>query len=135
LQTSGNPLGQWISNISAFVQPAFACSLPAHPERCVLGNLGRNSVYGPGFTNLDLSLAKNTKITEKINFQFRVDAFDLANHPNYGQPGPQGGGSLAVVLPATGAIPSTFSGITSTRFPTGDSGSSRQLQLALKLQF
>jgi Carboxypeptidase regulatory-like domain len=135
LQTSGNPLGQWISNINAFVQPAFACSQPAHPESCVLGNLGRNSVYGPGFANVDMSLAKNTKITEKMNFQFRVDAFDLLNHPNYGQPGPQSGGSLVAVLPATGAIPSTFSAISSTRFPTGDSGSSRQLQMALKLQF
>lgn len=135
LQTSGNPLGQWISNLNAFVQPAFACSRPLHPESCVLGNLGRNSVYGPGFTTVDLSLAKNTKITEKMNFQFRVDAFDVLNHPNYGQPGPQSGGSLVAVLPATGTIPSTFSTINSTRFPTGDSGSSRQLQMALKLQF
>ncbi|HVG92542.1 MAG TPA: hypothetical protein VNB54_13700, partial [Alphaproteobacteria bacterium] len=87
------------------------------------------------FTNMDLTLAKNTKITERMNFQFRVDAFDLFNHPNYGQPGPQSGGSLAVSYPSTGAIPSTFSTISSTRFPTGDSGSSRQLQLALKLQF
>jgi hypothetical protein len=134
LQTSGNPLGQWISNTNAFVQPAFACS-NTHPESCVLGNLGRNSVYGPGFTNLDLTVAKNTKVTEKINFQFRVDAFDIFNHPNYGQPGPQSGGSLVAVLPATGGVPSTFSTISSTRFPTGDSGSSRQLQMALKLQF
>jgi hypothetical protein len=134
LQTSGNPLGQWISNTNAFVQPAFACS-NAHPEGCVLGNLGRNSVYGPGFTNMDLSLAKNTKINERLNCQLRVDAFDVLNHPNYGQPGPQSGGSLAAVLPATGGVPATFSTISSTRFPTGDSGSSRQLQFAVKLQF
>ena len=43
--------------------------------------------YGPGFADADLSLVKNTKITEKMNVQFRVDAFDLLNHPNYGQPG------------------------------------------------
>ena len=136
VQTSGNPLGQWISNPGVFVQPASACSLPTHPESCVFGNLRRNSVYGPGFTNVDFSLAKNTKLHgEKLNLQLRVDAFDLLNHPNYGQPGPQSGGSLVAVLPATGGVPSTFSTIGTTRFPTGDSGSSRQLQMALKLQF
>ena len=90
-----------------------------------LGNVARNSVYGPGFANVDLSLVKNTKITERINFQIRGDAFDILNHPNYGQPG-------RTLNALTGA--SLFT-ITSTRFPPGDSGSSRQLQLAAKLQF
>ncbi|HKV92669.1 MAG TPA: TonB-dependent receptor [Candidatus Angelobacter sp.] len=136
LQTSGNPLGQWISNPGVIQLPAAACSITAVPPRpCVLGNLGRNSVYGPGFTNLDLSLAKNTKLSERLNMQLRVDAFDALNHPNYGQPGPQSGGSLVAVLPSSGTVPATFSTISSTRFPNGDSGSSRQLQFALKLQF
>jgi hypothetical protein len=129
--TTGNPLGRWIANPGVFSAPGNN-----------FGNLGRNAVYGPGFTNVDLGLAKNTKLTERMTLQFRVDAFDLLNHPNYGQPGPQGGGILASVLtpgvqgpPPTGNQFTTFSTISSTRFPTGDSGSSRQLQLALKLQF
>lgn len=138
VQVSGNPLGQWISNPDVFVSP--------QPKN-VFGNLRRNSVYGPGFTNLDLTLAKNTKLTEKLNLQFRVDAFDLLNHPNYGQPGQSGGILAASLAPGTPGSPgpppvaptgnqfTTFSTINSTRFPTGDSGSSRQLQLALKLQF
>ncbi len=139
VHVSGNALGQWISNPEVFVFPQ-----PAN----TFGNLRRNSVYGPGFTNMDLSLVKNTKLTEKLNAQLRLDAFDLFNHPNYGQPGPQSGGSLvAVLVPGTPGSPgppviqptgnqfTTFSTIGSTRFPTGDSGSSRQLQLALKLQF
>jgi hypothetical protein len=125
LQVSGNALGQWIANPSVF--------LPA--ATTALGNVRRNSLYGPGFTNLDFTVAKNTKLTEKMNLQLRMDAFDSLNHPNYGQPGPQSGGSLVVVVPSSATIPSTFSTITSTRFPTGDSGSSRQLQMALKLQF
>jgi hypothetical protein len=86
------------------------------------GNLGRNTVIGPGFSNLDFALIKNTKITERVNIQFRADAFDLFNQANFGQPG-------ATVGTAS------FGLINSTRFPTGDSGSSRQLQLALKLRF
>jgi hypothetical protein len=139
LQTSGNPLGPWISNPGVFVQQAGNCSLTGttpHPEACVLGNLRRNSVYGPGFANLDLSLVKNTKLVgEKMNLQLRVDAFDALNHPNYGQPGPQSGGSLVATVPQSGAVPASFSTISSTRFPNGDSGSSRQLQFAVKLQF
>jgi hypothetical protein len=131
LQISGNPLGQWILNPQVLSAPGNN-----------FGNLGRNSVVGPRFTNMDFSLAKNTKLTERMNLQFRCDAFNLFNHPNYGQPGPQGGGFLAANLipgtvgpPPTGNQFSTFSTITSTRFPNGDSGSARQLQLALKLSF
>jgi hypothetical protein len=124
VQISGNP-AQWITNA------ATAFSVPAANS---FGNLGRNAFYGPGFTNVDLALIKNTKITERVNVQFRADAFDLFNHPNFGNPG---GANGFVVLPATlnPTTLATFTSITSTRFPTADSGSSRQLQLALKLQF
>jgi hypothetical protein len=86
------------------------------------GNLRRNAFVGPGFQNIDFSILKTTKLTERFNTQFRFEAFDLFNHPNLGQPGATAG--------AAG-----FGTITSTRFPSGDSGSSRQLQLALKLIF
>ena len=123
VQISGNP-AQWITNAGS------ALAIPTNS----FGNLGRNALYGPGFTNFDLALIKNTKITERFNVQFRADAFDLFNHPNFGQPVPTAPTGV-VVLPASAAALSTFSTITSTRFPTADSGSSRQLQLALKLQF
>jgi hypothetical protein len=127
VQVSGNPTGQWIVN------PGAVFSLPAAGK---LGNLGRNTVYGPGFTDVDLALIKNTKITERLNLQFRVDAFDLLNHPNFGQPGPlAANGASIITISPTGVVPATFSTIASTRFPTADSGSSRQLQLALKLRF
>jgi len=94
------------------------------------GSLGRNVVIGPGFTNVDFSVIKNTKITESLRVQFRAEFFDLFNHANFGQP-VQPGQANAVALPAS----TTFGVIQSTRFPTGDSGSSRQVQLALKLIF
>ena len=86
------------------------------------GNLGRNLIIGPGFNNTDFSVIKNTKIGEKFRTQFRAEFFDLFNHANFGQPG------NVVGTPAFGRI-------TNTRFPTGESGSSRQVQFAFKLIF
>src|SRR5262249_51230492 len=85
------------------------------------GNLGRNVVIGPGFSNTDFSVLKTTKLTESVRVQFRAEMFDVFNHANFGQPG------------RIAAVNSTsFGVITNTRFATGDSGSSRQIQFALK---
>lgn len=89
------------------------------------GDMIRNSVIGPDFKNLDMSLAKTTKITERLNLELRAEAFDLPNHPNFGNPN----------LTATTSAGNTFGVISSTRFPNGDSGSARQLQFAAKLTF
>ncbi|MGE5323835.1 MAG: hypothetical protein ACM3SW_13285, partial [Actinomycetota bacterium] len=130
IKVSGNPLGQWIvpTGVDALGNPSFDNTFQIPTD--TLGNLGRNSIYGPGFADADLSLVKNTKVTEKMNLQFRVDAFDVLNHPNYGQPSR----ILSRVTGTPKQIGSLFT-INSTRFTTGDSGSSRQLQMALKLQF
>jgi hypothetical protein len=152
IQTSGNPLGQWISNPGVLSVPCTLTTTSAtKTPTCTagtlqFGNLGRNQLYGPGFSNVDLGLAKNTKITEKLTLQLRADAFDVLNHPNYGQPGASGGflaASLQPLVPVTGnpALSNpgnqfgAFSTISSTRFPAGDSGSSRQLQFAVKVMF
>ncbi len=92
------------------------------------GNLGRNVVIGPGFTNVDFALVKNTKITERLTWQIRADAFDLLNQANFTQPALSGAYPL-VANTTVGVITG------GTRFPAGDSGSSRQLQLAMKLIF
>jgi len=84
------------------------------------GSLGRNVVIGPGFNNTDFAIIKNTKVNETVRVQFRAEFFDLFNHANFGAPG------TVVGTPSFGQI-------TSTRFPTGESGSSRQIQFALKV--
>jgi hypothetical protein len=86
------------------------------------GSLGRNVVIGPGFNNTDFSVIKRTKLTESQLIEFRWEVFDLFNHANFGQPGR--------VVGTT-----NFGQITNTRFGTGDSGSSRQMQFALKYKF
>jgi hypothetical protein len=98
--------------------------LATAPGTLHFGNLGRNAIIGPGFNNVDFSLIKKTKITERFSHEMRFEAFDLFNHPNFGQPGR---------LAQAGST--TFGVINSTRFATGDSGSSRQLQFAMKLLF
>jgi hypothetical protein len=98
------------------------------------GNLGRNAIYGPGFYNLDFALVKNTKLTERLTWQIRADAFDLLNQKNFTQPvsSVPSSQTFGSVVPAS----STFGLITGgTRFPAGDSGSSRQIQVAMKLIF
>jgi carboxypeptidase family protein/TonB-dependent receptor-like protein len=93
-----------------------------------LGNLGRNVVIGPGFNNWDFALVKTTKITERVSWQIRADAFDVLNHANFTQPTQNGAYPLAA---------NTLVGIITggTRFPAGDGGTSRQIQLAMKLLF
>jgi len=88
------------------------------------GNLQRNSVIGPNFQNLDFSITKVTKIAERLSFEFRVEAFDILNRPNFGNP------NLSAQVGSA-----SFGVINSTRFPTGDSGSARQLQFGGKLIF
>jgi hypothetical protein len=54
-----------------------------------LGNLGRGTVCGPGYCNLDAAIFKNTRvrrISEVFNVPFRAEFFNLPNHPNWGQP-------------------------------------------------
>jgi hypothetical protein len=93
------------------------------------GNLGRNAVTGPGFEDEDIALVKNTAITERVNLQIRCDAFDMLNHANFTNP------STAITVGP--ALTATTQGLITggTRFTSGDFGSSRQLQLAMKLQF
>jgi hypothetical protein len=86
------------------------------------GNLGRNVVIGPAFHNTDVSVIKNVTVAQRYRLQFRADIFDVFNHPNFGPPG------NVVESP-------TFGKISRTRLPTGEAGSSRQIQLAVKLSF
>ena len=84
------------------------------------GNLGRNVIIGPTFNNTDFSIIKNTKLGETSRLQMRAEIFDVFNHANFGQPGNVAGSP-------------SFGRITNTRFPTGESGSSRQIQFGLRL--
>jgi hypothetical protein len=63
-------------NTGAFVFPAFG----------TFGNAGRNILDGPGYQNVNASLLKNTRLSESVNLQLRLEAFNLFNHPNFNLP-------------------------------------------------
>ncbi len=100
-------------------------ALPVSPSGVFhFGNLPRNAVVGPGFSDTDLSLIKNVTLNGTSRLQFRVEVFNLFNVSNLGQPG-----RIATVGSTA------FGVITNTRFATGDSGSARQVQFAAKFMF
>ncbi|MGH9356682.1 MAG: carboxypeptidase regulatory-like domain-containing protein, partial [Terriglobia bacterium] len=89
------------------------------------GNLGRNTLVGPGLSNLDFSLIKNTPlrtISENLNLQFRAEFFNVLNHANFASPTD----NLAI-FDQIGNPLSSAGLITFTQTP------SREIQFALKL--
>lgn len=102
----------------------------ATPGTCanLVGNAGRNSVVGPGLVNFDFSLFKNNsikKISELFNAQFRMEVFNIFNHPNFGS-----FVSTTNQLFDVNGNPVAGAGALTTQGTT-----SRQIQFALKLVF
>ena len=122
---------QWFNNSVCDPRIAGSCTsssvfaLPVSASGVThFGNLPRNAIVGPGFSDTDLSLIKNVKLAASARVQLRVEVFNLFNVANLGQPG------------RTAIVGSTaFGVVTNTRFSTGDSGSSRQVQFAAKVLF
>lgn len=94
-----------------------------------VGNLGRNTLVGPGYVDTDFGVLKSTRITERFNLQFRAELFNIFNHPNFGVPNETAfnAGSFTTNFAAT---PNATAGqITSII------GNARQTQFSLKLIF
>ncbi|HEV2500846.1 MAG TPA: carboxypeptidase-like regulatory domain-containing protein [Terriglobia bacterium] len=91
------------------------------PPNGTYGNLGRDTLIGPGLATLDLSLMKNTQITEALGLQFRAEFFNILNRPNFNTP------NLIAFTSAAG-IPSASAGVI-----TSTSTTAREIQFGLKL--
>jgi hypothetical protein len=76
----------WI-NSEAFSRPASA----------TLGDLGRNTLTGPGLYNLDVSLVKTQALGETSEIQLRAEFFNVLNHPNFGLPNSALGAALGTI--------------------------------------
>lgn len=100
----------------------FDASAFALPEPGFYGNLGRNTLIGPGLASTDTSLNRTFWLRERISLQFRAEFFNVFNRPNFAIP------SQRTVFSSTGRVGSAGR-ITSTL------SSSRQIQFGLKLSF
>jgi hypothetical protein len=89
-----------------------------NPPLYQFGNVSRNSMYGPGVMQWDSSLMKNFPVHNEQQLQFRFEAFNAANHPNFG-------------LPSASFGSTTFSQISTL----AQASSNRELQLSLKFVF
>jgi hypothetical protein len=56
------------------------------PPQGAQGNTGRNSFAGPGMWQLDVALQRQFRVSERLALQFRMEAFNLTNHPNFANP-------------------------------------------------
>ncbi len=91
LYPSKRSIHQWF-NPAAFSTPA----------PYTFGNSQRNMMFGPGFSEWDAGFLKNIKLTERVNFQFRAEGFDVLNRSNFNLP------TANISTPATvGTISST----------------------------
>jgi hypothetical protein len=96
------------------------------------GTAGYNNIRGPGLQDVDFSLIKQVKIGERNSVEFRADALNILNHPNFTNPSASYGGSTGtgITQGTTGVITSTVN----STVPTA-TGGPRQLQLGLRYAF
>jgi hypothetical protein len=92
--------------------PQLATSVYVRP-----GNVGRNPIFGPGQFTVDVGLFKDFALTERIKLQFRAQAYNIANHPQFSPPD-------------TNILDSNFGRITSTLLDT-----ERQIEFAARVTF
>jgi hypothetical protein len=93
-----------------------------------LGNVPRHSIRGPGFFNFDFAILKNTKVSEKLDIQFRSEIFNATNTPNFQIP------ESFTLYTGTATNPSPLRNPNVGRF-LNTVNSSRQIQFGLKFIF
>lgn len=98
----------------------------ANPAPGTFGNVRRNSLVGPGYANVDLSLGKEFSLMEKLRLEVRADAYNAFNHINYGNPNANVGYS-------GGGLGDTTAGTITG--PAGGNGNMRIMQLGARFIF
>ncbi|MEA2261621.1 MAG: hypothetical protein QOJ51_4446, partial [Acidobacteriaceae bacterium] len=122
---------QWF-NPSAFSAPLSTLSSSGAITGGAVGNLGRDTLVGPGLKELDLALLKNTQLREGVNLQFRSEFFNVLNHTNFTTPNAVTYTSAPTLVSGTYTQPSISS---TAGLITATSTSSRQIQFGVKLVF
>ena len=112
LAPSSSPRLQFGPNPGLFSEPDFGGP----------GNLGKDVFTGPGINNWDMVVAKTTKITERFNLEFRAEAYNVFNRPEFSQP------HQFIEF-------ADFGQSTTTPLHADGTTTARQLQFAMKLHF
>jgi hypothetical protein len=92
----------------------------------VYGDLRRNQIYGPGFSDLDLSIFKSIPITERVRAQFRIEMFNTFNRINLAS-------DIGATSPGSGIIADTIGDFNGA--PGIGPGEAFNMQLGLKILF
>jgi hypothetical protein len=80
---TGQPVfGTGTRNTNAWFNPAAF----ATPAAYTFGNVGRNTVYGPGMETMDIAMTRSFALVEKVRLDMRAEAFNALNHSNWGTP-------------------------------------------------
>jgi hypothetical protein len=95
-----------------------------------IGNVGRNSMIGPGFFNVNASLAKSTQLTERVAMQIRMDTVNMTNTPQFANPN---SGCCTSNNANFGAVTGTVS--SGSGSVNAGSGAPRSLQLSVRFTF
>ena len=122
--TGASPVCQPTDLSCHYFDPSAFAPVPGNQIR--YGTSGRNIVRGPGLFNMDASIFRNFRITERVNLQIRAEMFGVTNTPHYNNPG------------TDPTNPATFGVITSTLNAAGrgtGTGGERQTWFAAKVMF
>jgi hypothetical protein len=126
----GAPGGKMLNSAMDPITGAFTGAfLP--PSTVRQGTEGRNDIAGFGLTQVDLSIGRKFPITERLNLQFRADAFNVFNHPNFSNPSGNFTSGAPTDLQAASMLNQGLGGLN----PLFQEGGPRSLQLSLRLIF
>jgi hypothetical protein len=98
------------------------------------GNLGRNSISGPGMSQIDLALERQFRLAERLTALLRIEAFNALNHPNFGNPATTLGaaaGESTTMLNAFLGQGSPIAGL----MPVLQIGGPRSAEIAVRIRF
>ena len=133
-----NPFLQNVSDKKYFLNPA-AFSVP-NPG--TFGNLGRGALHGPGLSQLDMTLHKKFKLTERLNTEFRFEVYNLFNKANFSNPVVRlnnvlgtSGNTLQPGQAYTATTGGSFGQIQQTVESAVGLGAQRQIQMSLRFSF
>jgi outer membrane receptor protein involved in Fe transport len=121
-----------LHQVNEWFNPAcFAIGAPG-----TFGNVGRNTIIGPGLAQVDFAVLKDTRIRESWRVQFRAEFFNISNHPQFGQPNTSlftagAAGACTASGAGCGVLSPTAGQITTLATNTA----ARQIQFAVKVIF